>query len=124
MVRGGKWLAAVFALFLLVISAHADVLQLASTYKAVGKNTDGSPYTGTVSIKIISDTTFSIEWKIGDSVTKGFGMRMNDSLSATYMLEGQPGLVIYKVQSDGSLLGIWAIKGQSGSGEETLTPKN
>src|SRR5579862_1207210 len=98
----GKMLAAVMALFLLVISAHADVLRLAASYKAVGKNTDGSPYTGTVSIKIISDTTFSIEWKIGDSVTKGFGMRMNDSLSATYMLEGEPGLVIYKVQSDGS----------------------
>jgi len=120
----GKLLAAVTALFLLVISAHAEVLQLASSYKAVGKNGDGSDYTGTVSVKVISDTTFSIEWKIGGSVTKGFGMRMNDTLSATYMLNGQPGLIIYKVQNDGSMSGIWAIRGLSGNGSETLTPKN
>jgi len=119
-----KLLAVVIALFLLAIAAHADTLRLASTYKAVGKNSDGSPYTGTVAVKIISDTTFSIEWKIGNSITKGFGMRLNDTLSATYMLDGEPGLIIYKVQSDGSLEGIWAIKGQSGNGSETLTPRD
>lgn len=117
------WLAVVLALFLFGIAAQADTLRLASTYKAVGKNGDGSSYTGTVTIKIISDTTYSIEWKIGNSVTKGFGMRMNDTLSATYMLNGEPGLIIYKAQSDGSFTGIWAIKGQSGNGSETLTPK-
>ena len=112
------------AMFLLALSAQAaDVLQLAPSYKAVGKNGDGSSYTGTVTIKIISDTTFSIEWKIGSSVTKGFGMRMNDNLSATYMLDGQPGLVMYKVLADGSMSGIWAIKGQPGNGSEVLTPR-
>lgn len=116
--------AVVIALFLFAISVNADSLQLSSSYKAVGKNTDGSSYTGTVAVKIISDTTFSIEWKIGDSVIKGFGMRMNDTLSATYMLNGEPGLVIYKVQSDGSLAGIWAIRGESGNGSETLTPQD
>jgi hypothetical protein len=115
--------AILIALFVLAVSAHADVLKLAPSYKAAGKNGDGSGYTGTVSIKVISDTTFSIEWKIGNSVTKGFGMRMNDTLSATYMLDGQPGLIIYKVQDDGSLAGIWAIKGQPGNGSEVLTPR-
>ena len=119
-----KFVMAMIALLLLCISAHADTLQLASSYKAVGKNPDGSAYEASVAVKIISDTTFSIQWKIGDSVIKGFGMRMNDTLSATYMLEGEPGLVIYKVQSDGTLAGIWAIKGQSGNGSETLTPKD
>ena len=119
----GKWLAVVMALFLLTISANAEPLLLAASYKAVGKNGDGSSYTGTVAIKIISDTTFSIEWKIGNSVTKGFGMRMNDTISATYMLNGEPGLIIYKVQDDGSLSGIWAIRGVSGNGAETLTPR-
>ena len=122
--REGKFLAVVIAFFLLAISANADTLQLSSRYKAVGKNADGSSYTGTVAVKVISDTTFSIEWKSGGSLTKGFGMRLNDVLSATYMLNGQPGLVIYKVQSDGSLTGIWAIKGESGNGSETLTPQD
>ncbi|HSI14696.1 MAG TPA: hypothetical protein VK961_21770 [Chthoniobacter sp.] len=122
--RFGATLAMMTALFLLALSAQAaDVLQLAPSYKAVGKNGDGSSYTGTVTIKIISDTTFGIEWKIGGSVTKGFGMRMNDTLSATYMLDGQPGLIIYKVQGDGTLAGIWAIKGQPGNGSEVLTAR-
>jgi len=117
-------LAIVVALCFFAVSARAaDVLRLASTYNAVGKNGDGSVYKGTVSIKIISDTTFSIEWKIGNSVIKGFGMRMNENLSATYTLDGQPGLVMYKVQDDGSLAGIWAIEGQPGNGSEVLTPK-
>ena len=122
--RFGATLAMMTVMFLLALSAQAaDVLQLAPSYKAVGKNGDGSSYTGTVTIKIISDTTFSIEWKIGSSVTKGFGMRMNDNLSATYMLDGQPGLVMYKVLADGSMSGIWAIKGQPGNGSEVLTPR-
>lgn len=119
----GKLLAVVIALFLLAISANADTLKLSSNYKAVGKSGDGTPYTGTVAIKIISDTTFSIEWKVDGSVTKGFGMRLNDTLSATFMQDGQPGLVIYKIQSDGSLTGIWAMEGESGNGTETLTPR-
>lgn len=115
---------ALVALCLFAVPAHAaDVLRLAPSYKAIGKNGDGSVYKGTVTIKIISDTTFSIEWKIGNSITKGFGMRMNDNLSATYLLDGQPGLVMYKVQEDGSLAGIWAIKGQPGNGSEVLTPE-
>ena len=117
-------LVGVIALFLLAISATADTLQLSPTYNAVGKNTDGSSYTGTVTLKILSDTTFGIVWKTGDSITKGFGMRLDDTLTATYMLNGEPGLVIYKVQSNGTLTGIWAIKGGSGNGSETLTPKN
>lgn len=121
---GRRWLAVAGAFFFLVLSAHADTLKLASSYKAAGKNPDGSAYTATVTVKIISDTTFSIEWKMDGSVTKGFGMRMNDTLSATYMLEGQPGLIIYKVNDDGTMSGIWAIKGQPGNGSETLTPKN
>jgi hypothetical protein len=34
-------------------------------------------------------------------VFKGFGMRMNDSLAATYMIGGDPGLIIYKVDDSG-----------------------
>jgi hypothetical protein len=121
--KGGLF-AVIAALLVSLVPAKGDELKLASSYKAVGKNGDGSAYTGTVAIKIISSTTFSIDWKIGGSVTHGFGMRMNDTLSATYLLNGEPGLVIYKVAGDGSLSGIWAIKGVSGNGSETLTPKN
>jgi hypothetical protein len=104
-------------------SAQAKTLTLASTYDATGTNPDGSKYTGTATVEIISDTTFTIRWTIGGAVYKGFGMRMNDALSATYTIDGEPGLVIYKVDSDGTLDGLWAIRGRDGNGTETLTPR-
>jgi hypothetical protein len=51
-------------------------------------------------------------------------MRMNDALSATYTINGQPGLVIYKVDGNGTLNGLWAVRGRDGSGTERLTPRN
>jgi hypothetical protein len=120
---GARVTLAVIAFCFAALSAHAEALRLAPSYKAAGKNADGSSYTGTVTVKIISDTTFTIEWKIGDSVLKGFGMRQGDTLAATYMLAGQPGLVIYRVEDGGTLRGTWAIKGESGTGSETLTPR-
>ena len=110
--------------FCLVASvASAESLTLSPHYKATGTNPDGSSYSGDVAVNIISTTTFSIVWKIGSSTYTGFGMRMNDSLAATYTIEGEPGLVIYKVDGDG-LNGLWAVKGQNGNGTEKLTPVN
>jgi hypothetical protein len=108
---------------LATISAQADTLTLAPIYKAAGRNADGSSYAGTVTIKVISETTYTVEWKTGDSVIKGFGMRQGDTLAATYMMQGQPGLVIYKVQAGGTMSGTWAIRGLDGTGTEVLTPR-
>lgn len=103
--------------------AAGEKLLLAPTYDDAGTNPNGSRYTGVVNIEVISDTTFSIRWKIGGDTINGFGMRMNDTLAATYLLNGQPGLVIYKVGEGGVLSGLWSIRGQNGSGTETLTPR-
>src|SRR5882724_168157 len=90
--------------------ASAQKLMLAPTYDEVGTNPDGSKYTGTATVEIISDTTFSIRWKIGSATYSGFGMRRDDNLAATYMVNGQPGLIIYKVGEGGVLNGLWAIR--------------
>lgn len=103
------------------LPAQAETMTLAQHYTVSGKNADGSSYTGKADVEVISDTTFSIVWRIAGSVYKGFGMRMNDSLAATYTIDGEPGLIIYEAR-DGQLAGLWAIKGQNGSGSETLTP--
>jgi hypothetical protein len=110
------------AFIVVAFPAAADTLTLASTYEATGTNPDGSKYTGTARVKVISDTTFTIEWSIGDAIYKGFGMRMNDSLAATYMIDGEPGLILYKVDGNG-LHGLWTIRGHDGSGTETLLPR-
>jgi hypothetical protein len=78
--------------------ANAETLTLSSTYSVAGTNPDGSKYTGTAAVKVVSDATFTIKWTVGSSVYTGFGMRMNDALAATYMIDGEPGLVIYKVE--------------------------
>jgi hypothetical protein len=99
----------------------ADSMTLASRYDVSGTNPDGSKYSGTASVKVISDTTFTIKWDIASSAYEGFGMRLNDTLSATYTIDGEPGLVTYKV--DG-INGLWAIRGHNGSGTEHLTPRD
>jgi len=105
------------------LSANADTLTLASKYEAVGTNPDGSKYRGTALVRVISDTTFKIKWSIGGSTIEGFGMRMGDTLAATYTIDGEPGLVIYRVDGNG-LNGLWAIRGHNGNGTERLTPRD
>ena len=108
----------------LVTPAAAETLKLASTYDEVGTNPNGSKYTGTATIQILSDTTFAIQWTVSNSTFSGFGMRMDDSLAATYTINGQPRLMIYKVGAGGVLNGLWSIRGQNGSGTDRLTPRN
>jgi hypothetical protein len=112
---------AAFAFCLLAAPALADPMTLAKHYKATGTNPDGSQYSGDAMVDVISDTTFSIVWTIAGAKYKGFGMRQNDALAATYQIDGEPGLVIYKVDGNG-LNGSWAIRGQNGAGTERLTP--
>ncbi len=104
------------------LPASAETLTLASRYDVSGTNADGSKYSGTASVDVISNATFTIHWDIAGSTYTGFGMRMNDALAATYTINGKPGLVIYKVDDNGVLDGLWAIRGQSGDGTERLTP--
>ena len=114
------------AAFLLAfaVPASAETLKLASTYDEVGTTPNGSTYSGSATIQVISDTTFSIQWTVGNTTFSGFGMRMDDSLAATYVINGQPGLMIYKVGEGGVLNGLWAVRGQNGNGTDRLTPRN
>ena len=59
----GKFVAAL-AFVAFATTAHADPLVLAKTYDCVGSNPDGSKYTGSVSVNVLSDTTFAIRWDI------------------------------------------------------------
>ena len=114
---------ALFCLMALAVAARADTLMLAPKYDVVGTNPNGSKYVGTATIEVISDTTFAIRWEIGSSVFKGFGMRMNDSVAATYVIGGDPGLIIYKVDDSGVLSGLGSVRGHNDSGIERLTPQ-
>jgi hypothetical protein len=111
------------AFLAITLPAGAEKLTMASRYDVVGTNPDGSKYKGTADVEVISDTTFTIVWSVGGPTIRGFGMRMNDALAATYAINGEPGLVIYRVDGNG-LDGLWPIRGHNGSGTEHLTPRN
>jgi hypothetical protein len=109
--------------FLIVATVvHADVLTLSATYDVAGTAGDGSKYTGTAQVKVISEKSFTIKWLIDGETYEGFGMRNDTALAATYTMDGKPGLIIYKVDSNGVLSGVWVVKGSSENGTEVMTP--
>ena len=103
--------------------AHAGG-DIGGNYKVVGTNFDGSKYSGTAKITITSKTTCEIEWKTGgDSNSIGICMRNDDSFAAAYkMKDGSVGLIIYKMDEDGTMEGVWTLTGREGAGTEVLTP--
>lgn len=44
--------------------------------------------------------------------------------AAVPVIDGEPGLVIYKVDGNGKLDGLWAIRAHDGNGTEVLTPRD
>ena len=109
------------AALLVASAASAETLKLAHHYNATGEGPDGSKYSGEVTVDVTSDTTFSIRWKIGSTVYKGFGMRHGDMLAAAFYNDSASGVVMYEVDGD-ALDGTWTFKGERGTGTEKLTP--
>jgi len=110
------------AIALLVVAPAAFAQGVGGEYQVKGTNFDGSPYSGTASITPSSNSTCRIEWKTGSTTSSGFCMLSGSALAAAYKLNDSVGLVLYELQSDGSLKGIWTIADKSGAGTETLTP--
>jgi hypothetical protein len=117
-----RTLCALVFLAVATVAAPAEPMTLHSTYDATGTNPDNSKYSGTVTIKVISDASFTIHWNINGETYDGFGIRNADALAATYEINGEPGLVIYKVDDDGVFHGLWAVRGGGVGGTERLVP--
>jgi hypothetical protein len=115
-----RFAAALGLLFAASVSTLAA--DIGGEYAVNGTNFDGSRYRGTAEIALTSDTTCNIVWQTG-STAQGICMRNGDSFAASYVMGDAIGLVIYRVNQDGSLEGLWTIAGQDGVGTETLTPR-
>lgn len=111
-------------LLVLASLAPASAQSIGGNYTAQGTNFDGSPYSGTAKITLTSETTCIIEWETGGTSSQGICMRNDASFAAGYGMGDDIGLVVYKVQQDGSLEGLWTIAGKDGNGTEVLTPAN
>ncbi|TGQ72624.1 hypothetical protein EN829_009055 [Mesorhizobium sp. M00.F.Ca.ET.186.01.1.1] len=114
----------ILSLALLGLTALPAAAQsIGGTYKVAGTNFDGSSYGGEATITLTSETTCTIHWETGGSSSDGICMRNDNAFSAGYVMGQDIGLVVYKVEDDGSLHGLWTIAGKNGSGTEVLTPK-
>ncbi len=85
------------------------------TYDVAGYNPNGTPYTGTLTLKRQGDVYFMV-WYIGQNTFNGKGTLSGTTLTIDW---GEQYPVIYAVQENGILKGTWA----NGAGSETLTLK-
>lgn len=103
------------------LAAEGDI---GGKYNVLGKNVNGSEYQGTADIEVTSENTCRITWVTGSSTSVGICMRNQDAFAAGYVLGDKVGLVIYQINGDGSMVGVWTVADQSRVGSEVLTPAN
>ena len=109
----------IIALVLSTGIGSASAQTVGGSYNVQGTNPNGSTYGGTVQISP-TGSSCRITWQTGSS---GICMLANKAFAASYILQGQQGLVVYELQPDGSLKGWWTIAGQAGVGTENLYPR-
>jgi hypothetical protein len=108
-------------LVLSLTGASAAAQMVGGQYRVHGINPDGSSYSGTATITPSSDSTCRITWQTG-STSVGICMAAGRAFAASYALNGKVGLVVYEMQPDGTLKGVWTLADQPGAGTEILTP--
>ncbi len=115
-------LTALFTTAFALLAPAAWAQDFGGDYMVAGTNLDGSPYEGTATITVLTETTCQIDWTTGDTTSTGVCMRYGPAFSAAYILGDQIGLVIYQIMEDGTLDGRWTITGLEGFGTEVLSP--
>jgi hypothetical protein len=108
------------ALMAAAFSGTAMAQSVGGNYTVKGTNPNGSTYGGTAIITPRGDGC-RISWDVG-SQWRGFCMLNGDAFAATYRSGDSSGLLIYKVQPDGTLSGVWVLN-DGGTGTETLIPR-
>ncbi len=112
----------VFALALLLAASPA-LAQRDGLYTVTGTNLDGTEYTGLAQIRAIGINSFSIAWRLGNTLVEGVGMASGRTIAVTYGQAQRPGMGIYTLNPDGSMDGEWTIIGAPAIGRERLVPR-
>lgn len=91
---------------------------VAGTYTLLGSNPDGSDYSGGLTV-IPQGPVYQLVWAVGDGYD-GIGIIQGDRLGATW---GGPScaIVVYQIQTNGTLTGLWGVWGTNATGTETAT---
>jgi TolB-like protein len=95
-------------------AGQAVSVKLEGQYSAMGRNPNGTTYSGIVTITKRSEAYLFV-WKIGSTTYSGTGSLDGNILTVEW---GAPYPVIYAVQPDGRLIGTW----NNGTATENLIP--
>lgn len=105
------------------VRAAGDV-DLNGMYLSQGTNPDGTQYSGLVNITRNGDS-FLVSWLtprsqddriLFQAASVGVGILSSDMLSVSYYAPQSSGIVVYRIEQDGSrLAGRWAIAGEDGA---------
>jgi hypothetical protein len=99
---------------------------IAGTYSYTGTLPDGSDYEGTMTITAAGDLYEVVQNQVDfeGGPLYSVGIARGQSLAMSYGPEGTCGVVIYTLEPDGSLDGLWGTFGVStAAGTETATPQ-
>jgi hypothetical protein len=112
----GEWAdgTATEKLELIARATERTVSPPAGHYRVSGRNPNGDPYSGTVSI-VNRSGQYVLDWRVGSSNYRGNGTLVSNVLTVEW---GSSTPVVYALNADGTLSGLWS----AGDGEETLTP--
>jgi hypothetical protein len=109
-----------FAALMAAGCTGAAATDISGHYRMEGVSTTGSAYSGTADIVMSFENTCRITYSDGPA---GICMLNEKTVTGAYIVHGKAGLVIYEIQSDGSLEGIFIDDFHGGRfGKEKLTP--
>ena len=112
----------VLALALMLFATPA-LAQRDGIYEVSGTNLDGTSYTGLAQIRAVGINSFSIVWRIGNTIIEGAGIASGRTVAVSYGQAQRPGMGIYQLNPDGSMDGEWTIVGAPAIGRERLVPR-
>jgi hypothetical protein len=106
-----------------MLFATPALAQRDGIYEVSGTNLDGTSYTGLAQIRAVGINSFSIVWRIGNTIIEGAGMASGRTVAVSYGQAQRPGMGIYLLNPDGSMDGEWTIVGAPAIGRERLVPR-
>jgi hypothetical protein len=101
-------------------SAATPQPDIAGIYSCHGTTPQGTAYAGSVEISA-NDEGYTMSWSIGDAGHTGTALLVDNQLSSSWGVPGSSfGIVVYKVEGDGKLVGKWLMPAGNKAGTETL----
>jgi hypothetical protein len=94
--------------------AQAPDREVEGVYRCEGTNPDGSRYRGVVEIRKDADT-YRVSWTMSQRASAlGIGILRGDVLAVSYFTGESLGIVAYRMEKGGQLIGEWAVLGAGG----------